>query len=69
VVITVHCIKPAMRRRGGDLDINSLETAKGNWEDSRMKTSSIAAQASQQQAPTNPIDAQTKREPSSRFSY
>jgi hypothetical protein len=35
----------------GDLDINPLETAKGNWEDGRMKTSSIAAQASQQQAP------------------
>ena len=36
-----------------NLDINALEIAKGLWEESRMKTFPTAAQASQQQAPTD----------------
>jgi hypothetical protein len=40
-----------------DLEINALEIAKGLGEESRTKTNPSAAQASQQQAPTDPPEA------------
>src|SRR5450830_1797256 len=39
-----------------DLDIKALEIAKGLWEETRMKTFPIAAQAPRQQAPTDPLE-------------
>jgi DNA recombination protein Rad52 len=40
-----------------DLDINALEIAKGLWTESRTRIYQIAAQAYQQQAPTDPPEA------------
>ena len=40
-----------------NLDINALEIAKGLWQESRMKTFPTAAQAFQQQAPTDLLQA------------
>jgi len=47
-----------------DLDINALEIAKGLWEQSRTKAFPIAAQASRQQAPTNPPQAAPRQDAS-----
>jgi hypothetical protein len=47
-----------------DLHIKALEIAKRLWEESRMKTFPAAAQASQQQAPTDPQQAAPRQEAS-----
>jgi hypothetical protein len=49
----------------GNLNINALDIAKGLWEESRRKTFPAAAQASQQQAPTNPPQAAPRQDASS----
>jgi hypothetical protein len=47
-----------------DLKINALEIAKGLWEESRTKANPTAAQAAQQQAPTDPPEAAPRQDAS-----